>query len=330
MARAYTSFADGGSRIDGSIFGNEPRAVQQVQDAKGHVEVNQIVNTPAITPTEAGVINELLQGVVRGGTGTAAALPGREVAGKTGTTENYGDAWFVGYTPQLVAAVWVGYPDKLVPMLSQFHGKAVTGGTFPALIWKAFMSKALAKLNLPPESFTPPITGYASPVAIVNRNGVLERDNGLCKNAARLEFWAGEEPSKVANCKKNEVQIPDVIGDTLTAARTRLTGQPLSTAVVYKPARAGQRVDVVVGQFPKTGTASAYDKITLVLPKSLHGVVPRVTGLSLTRARARLERLHLKVQVTGGSKGKVVKQSVAPRTAASPGLTIQLTVRSVG
>jgi len=89
-------------------------------------------------------------------------------------------------------------------------------------------------------------------------------------------------------------------------------------------------VDVVVGQFPKTGTASAYDKITLVLPKSLHGVVPRVTGLSLTRARAKLERLHLKVQVTGGSKGKVVKQSVAPRTAASPGLTIQLTVRSVG
>ena len=330
MARAYTSFADGGSRIDGSIFGNEPRAVQQVKDAKGHVEVNQIVNTPAITPTEAGVINELLQGVVQGGTGTAAALPGREVAGKTGTTENYGDAWFVGYTPQLVAAVWVGYPDKLVPMLSQFHGKAVTGGTFPALIWKAFMSKALAKLNLPPESFTPPITGYASPVTIVNRDGVLERDNGLCKNTAQLEFWAGEEPSRVANCKKNEVQIPDVVGDTISTAKTRLSGQPLSTEIVYKPAKAGQRVDVVVGQFPKRGVASAYDKITLVLPKSLHGVVPRVTGLSLPRAQAKLVRLRLKVQVTGDSKGKVVKQSMAPRTAASPGLSIQLTVKSSG
>ena len=53
------------------------------------------------------------------------------MAGKTGTTENYGDAWFVGYTPQLVAAVWVGYPDKLVPMLSQFHGHPVAGGTYP-------------------------------------------------------------------------------------------------------------------------------------------------------------------------------------------------------
>ena len=73
-------------------------------------------------------------------------LPGRQVAGKTGTTENYGDAWFVGYTPQLVAAVWVGYPDKLVPMPTEFHGHPVAGGTFPALIWKAFMTKALDQL----------------------------------------------------------------------------------------------------------------------------------------------------------------------------------------
>ena len=77
------------------------------------------------------------------GTGKAARCPGRQVAGKTGTTENYGDAWFVGYTPQLVAAVWVGYPDKLVPMTTEFHGHPVAGGTFPALIWKAFMTKAL-------------------------------------------------------------------------------------------------------------------------------------------------------------------------------------------
>ena len=69
---------------------------------------------------------------MQSGTGKRAQLPdGRPVAGKTGTTENYGDAWFVGYTPQLVVAVWVGYPNKLVPMLSQFHGEAVAGGTFP-------------------------------------------------------------------------------------------------------------------------------------------------------------------------------------------------------
>ena len=81
----------------------------------------------------------MLQSVVRAGPARRAALADRPVAGKTGTTENYGDAWFVGYTPQLVDAVWVGYPNKLKPMLTEFHGEPVAGGTFPALIWKTFM-----------------------------------------------------------------------------------------------------------------------------------------------------------------------------------------------
>ena len=92
---------------------------------------------------QADTVNQLLQGVVSYGTGKAARLSGYAVAGKTGTTENYGDAWFVGYTPDLVTAVWVGYPDELRPMLTEYHGQPVAGGTYPALIWKAFMEKAL-------------------------------------------------------------------------------------------------------------------------------------------------------------------------------------------
>ena len=88
---------------------------------------------------------------MRAGTGKRAQLSdGRPVAGKTGTTENYGDAWFVGYTPQLVAAVWVGYPTGLKPMLTEYNGDAVAGGTFPALIWKSFMERTLAYLHDPP------------------------------------------------------------------------------------------------------------------------------------------------------------------------------------
>ena len=89
------------------------------------------------------MVNQILQKAVRYGTGTRAYLSNRPVAGKTGTTENYGDAWFVGYTPQLAVAVWVGYPTTLKPMLAEFHGEPVTGGSFPALIWKSFMEKAL-------------------------------------------------------------------------------------------------------------------------------------------------------------------------------------------
>jgi penicillin-binding protein 1A len=331
MARAYTAFADGGKRIDGSIFGNQPRVVQSIVSG-GNSEANVPVPKQVLTSTQAATIDQLLQGVVQGGTGTAAALPGREVAGKTGTTENYGDAWFVGFTPQLVAAVWVGYPDKLIPMTNNFHGRPVAGGTFPALIWKAFMTKALAYMKAPPENFPAPTSLYASPVKVVNRNGVLERDNGVCHNSYDIEFYGGEplsngQAARIATCKPNEVEIPDVVGETIAAARTRLDGQPLTPQVIYKPAKTGERIGYVVGQFPRHGTASAYDKITLVLAKSLHGVVPRVIGLRLLKAEQKLSRVHLKVRMQGNTGGRIIAQSLPPHTASAPGLTIVLTLK---
>src|SRR5205823_10239463 len=77
------------------------------------------------------------------GTGTGAYF-GRPVAGKTGTTDSYADAWFCGYTPNLEATVWIGYPRGEVPMLN-VHGIAVSGPTFPATIWKSFMLSAIGK-----------------------------------------------------------------------------------------------------------------------------------------------------------------------------------------
>jgi penicillin-binding protein 1A len=332
MARAYTSFADGGKRIDGSIFGNVPRTVRSIVAGKTKL-FNQPVPKQVLSENNAAIIDQMLQGVVTGGTGTAAAIPGRTIAGKTGTTENYGDAWFVGFTPQLVAAVWVGYPDKLVPMTYQFHGHPVAGGTYPALVWKAFMEKALPYLKDEPESFPQPQIGYAAPVKVVNRNGALERDNGVCKNSYDVEFFGGYpvqpngKPIRSATCKPNEVEIPDVVGQSLVSAKTHLERQPLTPNIVYEPAKAGDRVGTVVGQIPRRGTASAYDKIELISKKSLHGVVPNVVGLPVARARAKLARLHLKVRVHGGTSGKVTAQSLPARTAASPGLAIVLTIK---
>ena len=119
MARAFAAFANDGRRVDGSIFGNEPRAILSVGEGTSRPRVNLPDLHQAVRPDVAQQVNSILQGVIRSGTGTHAALAdGRPAAGKTGTTENYGDAWFVGYTPQLVAAVWVGYPSKLKPMLT--------------------------------------------------------------------------------------------------------------------------------------------------------------------------------------------------------------------
>jgi beta-lactam-binding protein with PASTA domain len=97
--------------------------------------------------------------------------------------------------------------------------------------------------------------------------------------------------------------------------------------VIYKPAKTGERLGYVVGQFPRRGTASAYDKITLVLAKSLHGVIPRVVGLRLPAAERRLSRVHMKVRVRGNVGGRVVSQSRPAHTASAPGLTIVLTLK---
>ncbi|MDP9491150.1 MAG: PBP1A family penicillin-binding protein, partial [Actinomycetota bacterium] len=153
MARAFSTFANKGQRVDGTLFGNSPRAIVSVEQ-NGRVRRNEPTNHRALDPGKAAIVNDILQGVVRLGTGKAAALPDRRpVAGKTGTTENYGDAWFVGYTPQLAVAVWVGYPSELRPMLTEYHGEAVAGGTYPALIWKSFMEKAVTAKQWEPAPF---------------------------------------------------------------------------------------------------------------------------------------------------------------------------------
>jgi penicillin-binding protein 1A len=338
MARAFAAFANDGYRIDGSIFGNEPRAVDCLMKATGTAcsKKNAVVERPELGPdvstseSRAALVDDLLQGVVRYGTGTAAAIPGREVAGKTGTTENYGDAWFVGYTPQLVTAVWVGYPDNLRPMQTEFHGHPVAGGTYPALIWKAFMTKALDHMNAPPESFPSPPYVSATPVRVTFRNGRVRRDNGLCRTTFTLDFFVDATPLPLADCKKNEVDVPDVRGTTLAAAKARLELQPLLSSVVYKPARVGQRVSVVVDQIPLRGTLSAWDKVTLVLPKAQHGVVPRLVGMSVSRAEEKLARLKVRVRLEGGGAGKVVAQTPTWGVAAGPGMSIVLRVSGAG
>jgi membrane peptidoglycan carboxypeptidase len=280
-------------------------------------------------------VNALLQRVVSGGTGIRAQLPdGRPVAGKTGTTENYGDAWFVGYTPQLVAAVWVGYPNKLVSMSNQFHGQPVAGGTYPALIWRSFMSKALDYLHDPPESFAPEPSTYGPAEPIVDRFGHLRVDNGNCRAVRAIVYLPWAHVPKTANCKPNEVEVPDVVGENVLRAKEQLGLQPLRAQIVYKPAAPLQRTGVVIDQIPRKGTLSSYDKVTLVLAKPLHGVVPGVVGKPLPEAQSVLRRMKLASKVVktkpGGRAGDVVFQAPRGGVAAAPGMLVRLVVSRGG
>ena len=321
MARAYAAFANGGNRVDGSIFKNRPRVILSVNGKS-----NAVHQRRAITETDAQEITSILQQVVQFGTGKRAALADRPVAGKTGTTENFGDAWFVGYTPQLVVAVWVGYPNTLKPMLTEFNGDAVAGGTFPALIFKSFMEKALPYLHDDPQSFPSPSLPAADARRLVLRDGIFQLDNGLCRHTISVEYFIGRGPAKTANCKPNEVEVPNVVGTPYDVAKIRLQAQPLTPVVVYKPASPGQAIGVVVKQFPPKGRLSSFDKVTIVFAKPLHGVVPQVVGLGVPKGTARLQRLKLR-PVLRGEGATIVRQRPKAGVAAAPGLRVMLWVK---
>ena len=328
MARAFSTFANGGRRVDGSVFGNRPRAIARINNARDKlVDNNRPLYRSVLTPNEDALLTGILEGVIRSGTGKRAALPGRVVAGKTGTTENYGDAWFVGYTPQLATAVWVGYPTKLKPMLTEYHGDPVAGGTFPAEIWRVFTQQAL--VGSAPESFPSYTYDYATSKRVVWRDGRLQLDNGLCQDTELVSYFTGHGPTRRANCRKNEVEIPRVVGMTLTRAKLRLAGQPLTSNLVYKPAQPRQRLDLVLDQFPRRGRLSSWDAVTLVLAKPLHGVVPHVVGLPVRQARARLRARGLVPMVerfADGRAGTILAQIPNGGVAAAPGMKVRLVV----
>jgi penicillin-binding protein 1A len=139
MAYAYSTIANNGMRRSGTLAPGEdgPVGVEWVK-GQGRDEENELRQKRVFSPEVAALAQQLLEGVVSGGTGKAAQI-GEFAAGKTGTTENYGDAWFVGFNKELTVAVWVGYPDRLTPMETEYHGEPVAGGTFPAEIWHDLM-----------------------------------------------------------------------------------------------------------------------------------------------------------------------------------------------
>src|SRR5207248_4961599 len=182
MAHAYETFATGGSRVFNPRLGaphEGPTGIAQIQ-CPAHVcggSSVDIADHPiykrVIPASIAKTVHDILTTVVSSGTGTDAAIPGVDVAGKTGTTSNYGDAWFVGWTPQLTTAVWVGFPTRLQSMATMFNGAPVEGGTYPAIIWQNFMTQALQILasEQPAKSSGTTITSSSSATAGAGSSG---------------------------------------------------------------------------------------------------------------------------------------------------------------
>jgi membrane carboxypeptidase/penicillin-binding protein len=177
LARSYLPLANDGIRPPGTI------AVSAVRDRDGAIEpIDTAEPAAVITPAEAYLVTSLLEGVVTSGTGAAARALGvaGDVAGKTGTTNDGRDAWFVGYAPRLLAAVWVGFDG------GDAHGLSGAEAALP--IWADFMRQALDAY--PEPAFTVP-TGIAFADIDVT-NGL--RANRFCPIVARETFLVGTEP----------------------------------------------------------------------------------------------------------------------------------------
>jgi penicillin-binding protein 1A len=208
MAHAYETIAHGGQRVGGSLGeAGLPVGIEEVSASHRtlpdghHREVDRTLLHRVLAPEVASTETEVLETVLEYGTARAAAL-GQFAAGKTGTTSNYGDAWFVGWDDKYTVAVWVGYPNSLVPMTTDFNGGPVLGGTFPALIWHNFMVAAMRieKQRAAEEDAKREATRSAKGGAATSTSEAGEASAGAATGAAAPahETTAPAAPSKAA------------------------------------------------------------------------------------------------------------------------------------
>jgi penicillin-binding protein 1A len=197
MAHAFETLATGGVKVYNPILGDiqagsrnpGPTGIAKIecpvcpqQKITDHPTYKRI-----LSPTVAATEKTMLEGVVApGGTANIAAIPGVVVAGKTGTTSNYVDAWFVGWTPEMTTAVWVGYAKGDVSMSTAYNGAPVEGGTFPAIIWRSFMESEIQIAAAEAASHhhsTGTVSTYTGPSTVPQSSGVVTNPTGTSTTA---------------------------------------------------------------------------------------------------------------------------------------------------
>jgi penicillin-binding protein 1A len=220
LTAAYAVFASGGYRLTPyfitRVTDAEDRVLEEIapptipvfspmtsargdsadESAKPVEKVSPLTPVPVISPETSYIMTNLMESVVTSGTGQRARALGRPVAGKTGTTNNMKDAWFVGYVPQLVAGVWVGYDQE------KSLGAGGSGGQAAAPIWTEFMQRAVAGISV--QSFVPPADVT---FALINSStGRLTRSGA--EGSVQECFITGTEPKSY-----DEETVRPAVGD---------------------------------------------------------------------------------------------------------------------
>ncbi len=198
MASAYGTIAAGGVRTP-------PSGIELVTDDAGAtIYEPERTASQAIPESVAMETSLMLHDVVENGTGVGARIPGVWAAGKTGTTQSYRDAWFVGWAGDLSCAVWVGYGEAQVDM-TDVHGIKVTGGSFPATIWRQFMAPATAHRQAAltpnaPAAAGVPATGSAPVLVSICRDS-MELANENCPDV--IEMYLDPALAPATTCTRH-------------------------------------------------------------------------------------------------------------------------------
>ncbi|MBV8161387.1 MAG: PASTA domain-containing protein, partial [Acidimicrobiia bacterium] len=291
MASAYGALDNNGTAVS-------PVLITKVTNAAGTVLYeHQPDPRPALAPAVVDQVRSVLEQVVERGTGVLARI-GRPVAGKTGTGEQWRDAWFVGFTPDLVTSVWVGFADAQRSMVPPVTRVKVQGGTWPAQIWQLYMSAALAQTPVTP--FPPPAPAASS-------------DNGALRPVPNVTGMPAD-------------QADDLLGtEGFTAARVSVPNGD------YPPG-------YVVSQAPCAGClATGGSAVTLQVGTGrAPASVPNVLGLSAADARAALDAASLDAHVvvqaeppapdSGQRAGLAWKQTPAAGASVAQGTTVTVLV----
>jgi hypothetical protein len=336
MATAYHTIANRGVAI-------APSYVSRVTRADGTTLWSWTRSqSRAIDARLADRMTWILEGTIEQGTGWRAQLEGRPAAGKTGTTQNYADAVFAGYTPQVTAAVWVGFPEAQIPMIPPTTERKVYGGTWPAMIWKDVME--VAHLGLPAEDFpglptelpTAVVPAPVTPVA----PGSPEPTVHAAGTAVDGEPGLGTEATPTA-LPPGMVATPEVVGLTLANARKLLgdADHGVWIAEVREIEASGTEPGTILRQDPDTGTAIA-EGGTLVVDVAVEPPeidpfdMPDVMWQVLLEARPVLESLGLGYAVTivadpdqpEWEPNLIWKQDPLPDAIVAPGTVVELWV----
>jgi len=205
LTGAYASFASGGYRA-------QPYLVRDIRQSNGSVlhRRDATARQRVVSTDDVLAMNDLMYQVVQSGTGRGAAVPGHEVAGKTGTSAEYRDAWFIGFSPELVTGVWVGNDDSS-PM------KKVTGGSLPAQVWSGFMRVALKSV---PATHLPRAEPVAPEIAEVaqtqpNDENFFDRVGNFIGN-----LFGGNDSARTGNDSARVAPAPPPRRDRTSAAET--------------------------------------------------------------------------------------------------------------